>query len=183
MEVLDDDQVDHELLGLLLSAEGIRDEMRAYEEQPSALLRLAQTGHFVRQITRLHGVLDTAAAAYMDEPPELSEWQEPLAQERSARMAQYHELLVYYNERVDGDQDLEPSLVVEIGSESQQEEVLTLLMTAVDKYRHDLLTWEEIEVTQKAFHLVAWHSNMVVMSLPSWFALPFEFAGTFGLTR
>jgi hypothetical protein len=30
---------------LLLSTEGVRDDMHAYDEQPSVLLRLAQIGH------------------------------------------------------------------------------------------------------------------------------------------
>lgn len=61
---------------LLLIAEGVRDDMRAYDEEPSVLLRLAQTGHFVRQITRLHNVLDLRLTdVEEDEVTELREWQ------------------------------------------------------------------------------------------------------------
>lgn len=73
VEELDGDSLDHALFGLLLSAESMRDEMRAYEEQSSALVRLVHTGHFVRQLQRLHSVLDSTSAAYvMNEPPALN---------------------------------------------------------------------------------------------------------------
>jgi hypothetical protein len=45
--------LDLSLRGLLLSAKIMCDELRSYEEQTSTLVRLAQTGHYVRQLQRL----------------------------------------------------------------------------------------------------------------------------------
>lgn len=104
---------------------------------------------------------------------------------RSARFKRYDELLKTL--RLDKDSDeghdgAKTTLCVEIESETQQEEALTLLKFSMDKYAGDVLTSQEAEVTVKAFQFVAQHSNMV-MELPSWFVAPFEFTGTFGLSR
>ncbi|KAF1330254.1 hypothetical protein FI667_g5266, partial [Globisporangium splendens] len=179
VEAQDEDVLDEALFGLLLSAETMRDEMRAYDEQPSALLRLAQTGHFVRQSLRLHGLLDAASAAYpMDEPPALSLCEGVLKQERTARVARFNEMLASLN----GDDVSETMLAREIETDSQQEEVLTLLMTGLDKYQ-DVLNEKEARMIQVAFDVVALRCNVIVMTLPGGFVAPFEFGGTCGLLR
>jgi hypothetical protein len=138
----------------------------------------------VRQITRLHGGLDlTPAGLDEDEVTELRDWQTALERERAARVTRYQEMLINNWDRLEGGQGMEPELAIEIEGETQLEEVLTLLLAVVDEYGHDLLTSEEIEVTQNAHHLVSWYSSMVIMPLSSWFVMPFEFAGTFGLSR
>lgn len=172
--------VDSVLFGLLLSAEGVRDEVHAYDKQPSALLKLAQTGHVVRQLQRLHRILDSVSAAYhVDEPEELKEWKVALDQERIERVH------VYYDELKELDSaKAEPTaLVREVESEEQAEEVMVLLKAAVDKYGSDVLTDDEVAVIKMAFGIVAEYSGAVIMSLPSWFAAPFEFGSTFGLSK
>lgn len=171
--------IDDELFSLLLSAESVRDEMRAFEEQVSSLMRLAQTGQFVKQVLRLHSVLDTISTQYgIDEPQDLKEWAAALEHTRTARVAWYEKLLGTLGRNCGATADLS----AELATEEQEGQVLTLLQAAVDKYA-DILTSAEIEVTKTAFQLVAYHSGMVIMTLPEWFVMPFEFSSTFGLSR
>jgi hypothetical protein len=88
------EQLDQTMFGLLLSAESMRDEMRAYQDQPSRLLLLAQTGHCVRQLQRLNGILDEASALYdVEESEELQDWKGAMESEREARMELYDRAL------------------------------------------------------------------------------------------
>lgn len=180
------------LFGLLLSAESLRDEMRAFEAEKSLLLRLAQTGHFVRQLQRLHSTLDAAATASEgNEPEKLRQWKVMLEQERAERVTRYSALLDGFRAGVQGQQRREDGgaprketqLVKEVKGETEQIEVLALLKAEIDKYSKDVLTEEEIETTLKASKLVAQFSGVVVVSLPTWFVPEFEFGGTFGLSR
>jgi serine/threonine protein kinase len=191
VEALDveDERLDHALLGLLLSAESLRDEMQAYEQQTSVLLRLAQTGHFVRQLQRLNRVVDSVAAAFgMEEPTAASNWGKKMEEERAERMERYDRLLedVRCDCKSSGDgrdkTEERSSLLLELETEEKQQEVLMLLKFAMDTYG-DVLTPREAEATADAFRLVVQRFNVVVMVLPSWFAAPFEFGATFGLSR
>lgn len=194
VETLNDERLDHTLFSLLLSAEGLRDELRVYEEETTALVRLAQTGHFVRQLRRLHGVLDVATSSYgVNEPPELTEWRAALTAERDERVERYNILLAELRRYLvdceasgnadDGDgKKSTPALLTELESEAQQEEVMVLLKYAFDKYG-DELTSEEAKTMTEAFQLVAEIFGMAVMALPPWFAPAFEFGSTFGLSR
>jgi serine/threonine protein kinase len=194
VEALDDERLNHTLFSLLLSAEGLRDELRAYEEETSALVRLAHTGHFVRQLKRLHGALDAANASYaVEEPKDLTEWRTALATERSERLERYNSLLAELGRDFvdsgssgnvnDGDTKTNnPALLTELESETQREEVMVLLKYALDKYG-DELTPEETRTVTEAFKLVAEIFGMVVMTLPPWFSPMFEFGSTFGLSR
>jgi hypothetical protein len=183
-EEMDEDVVDHALFGLLLSAEGMRDEMRAYEEQKSWLLRLAQTGYVVRQIQRLNGVLDAIGAQYdVKESARLNQWEAALDQERSARVKRYKVMLASLAGSDADNENSDSALHYEIESEKRQEEVLTLLKAAIEKYDGDVLTSEETDITKTAFQVVANRSSMIVMSLPSWLVLPFEFDSSFGMSR
>jgi hypothetical protein len=192
----DDDRLDHALVGLLLTVESVRDEMVTFEKEGSALVRLAQTGHYVQQLQRMNRALDSVSAACSaDEPTEPSDWGKVLGVERAERSANYDRLLealCYSMEACCEDSDDAghgvdqhvASVLCDLQDETRQEEVLTLLKFAVDKYEHDdVLMPEEVAVMLKAFHLVATHCNLMVMTFPSWFVAPFEFRATFGLSR
>lgn len=170
-------QLDAALFGLLLSAESARDELREFEAQRSALLRLSQTGHLVRRLQRLHGALDAALAVMEDdEPVELSEWEKPLQDEREERVRRYRELLELW----EADEEL---LREEIETEAQQEQALVLLKAGLDGFGSDVMSPQEEEVIKRAFRMVAEQANAVVVTNPEWLATPFEFGGTFGLSR
>jgi serine/threonine protein kinase len=181
VEQMDPERLDAALFGLLLSAEGLRDELEAIETQANALLRLAQTTRVVRLLQRLHGVLDAAnASCGVEEPDDLKRWRGFMDLERSSRVARYEALLAAVK---GGDASGEGrQILAEIEREEQQHEALTLLKAAVDKCADDL-TPGEVEVMKRVFDLVAQHSNAVLLSLPPWLAMPADFAGTFGLSR
>lgn len=193
VEALDDNRMDHTLLSLLLSAESTRDELRAYEEETSALVRLAQTGHFVRQLRRLNGVLDAASASYgVEEPQSMKEWRSALEAERADRVERYDGLLAALRRCavdegnhtiLDANEGKSGRVILsELDSETRQEEVLVLLKYALDKYGEEL-TPQETRTVKEAFSLVTKYANMVAVALPTWFVPTFEFGSTFGLSR
>lgn len=185
VESLEGETLDASLFGLLLSAESMKDEMRAYDEHKSALVRLAETGHFVRQLRRLHGILDAASAAYdVNEPKELREWEAALGLERSERvewfrgMLQRLKLCTGSHKKARGSE-----LATELDDEDTAEMVLTLLKAAVNKYGSFVLTDQELQISKVAFDLVSQYSNLLVLTLPTWVVSPFEFTGTASLAR
>jgi hypothetical protein len=132
-------------------------------------------------------VLDAITLQYsaVNDPVSMSEWKVALEHERSARVERYDDILAALRTTVDSERNREydDGVLREIETEEQQEEVLTLLKAAIDKYGDDVLALAEIEVTQTAFQIVADRSSTVIMSLPSWLVMPFEFSSTFGLSR
>lgn len=182
IEQLDEEKTSDELFGLLLSVESIRDELQTFASERLALIRLAQTGNVVHQLRRLHTVLDIAAASHAIEVYD-SHWDLELSEERRARADWYfHELK---KARV-GKSSL---ILEEIESDAKAEEIMTMLKAVIHKFGPDSdssaadeLTPEELSVIKSAFDMIAERFSLVVMTLPTWFVLPFEFRSTFGMS-
>lgn len=173
--------LDEVLFGFVLSAEGIRDEMKQYEKA-TAIVRLAETGFFVRKLRQMNSLLDAVRDSYeVEESPELADWRTGLQQERGERMDVYNELLATDCDSIDGDGASDR--MWEFTDDLEIEEALTLLKSGIEKYIDDTLTEQEISTIQTAFNMIAKHSGMIVTTIPDWFVSPFSFGGSFGLSR
>lgn len=130
IEIVDFDLV---RFSLVLSTDTRRDELGAHEEAP-ALVRSARTGSFVRQLERLNGIFDSAAATYaLDESPELKNWQEALKREQEARVRRYDMLvqLAFYTARIGS------TFMYDLLPTEQGQEVLLLLHGGLNAATND----------------------------------------------
>ncbi|KAG7384653.1 hypothetical protein PHYPSEUDO_002400 [Phytophthora pseudosyringae] len=65
----------HVLQGIVNAVDDQVQAIVAYEDEPYALVQLAQTGYIVQQISRLNRLLDVALAVYnIPEPRQMIKW-------------------------------------------------------------------------------------------------------------
>ncbi|EGZ09918.1 hypothetical protein PHYSODRAFT_460331, partial [Phytophthora sojae] len=154
----------HVLLGIVNAVNDQIQAIVAYEDEPNALLQLAQTGYIVQQIMRLNRLLDVALAAYgISEPRGMEKWQTVFQQERQERMARFRKLAA--NKKL---------LMETLGDEPQQLEILTLLVYDFRNHSDDTYTELECQVIADVYETCTRLSGIAVTTVPEWFVPAYE---------
>ncbi|GMF55877.1 unnamed protein product [Phytophthora fragariaefolia] len=154
----------HVLQGIVNAVNDQVQAIIAYENEPNALVKLAQTGYIAQQILRLNRLLDVALAAYgISEPRGIATWQTVFQQERQERMMRFQNLV-----------ENKPRLLELLGGEQQQLEVLTLLVYDFQKHSDDTYTDMEYDVILNVYEICARFSGLAVINIPEWFVPSYE---------
>ncbi|KAE9042903.1 hypothetical protein PR003_g6344 [Phytophthora rubi] len=154
----------HVLLGIVNAVNEQVQAIIAYEDEPNALVQLAQTGYITQQIMRLNRLLDVVLAAYgISEPHGMDKWQTVFQQERQERMTRFQKLAAN-----------KPLLLETLGDEQQQLEILTLLVYDFQKHCDDTYTDLEYEVVSDVYETCTRLSGIAVMTVPEWFVPAYE---------
>ncbi|KUF84097.1 Cell division control protein 7 [Phytophthora nicotianae] len=133
----------------------IHERLADYETESRLLVRLASTGKVV-QVLEL-GIKTTLGVLGIDADVE-SNWEMELQKEREQRVDKFKSLL--------RDED---SLKRDIGDTKQQLELLTMMKYGVEKFG-DVLLPMELDLIAQVFDKVVLTSNVVVVTIPDWFA-------------
>ncbi|RLN51988.1 hypothetical protein BBJ28_00012981 [Nothophytophthora sp. Chile5] len=134
----------------------VKSLLKEYEGEYRLLVKLADTG---RVLQLLEKAVETSLAVLgIDDEPTMTLWRQCLEQERELRVDFFAALLAN-----------EAQFIEEMGSETQQLEVLTLM-------KHDLETFgqvlrpPELAVISAIFDTLVRRSGFVVGVIPDWFA-------------
>lgn len=187
---------------LRTQGEAIVESLGAYEKEPSALVRLAHTGHVLEQVVRAHEWLDAfSTACGVPETESLaSEWPAQLEQEREDRVRLYRALLddtdAFYaqlrreaqrRQRARFSKPLKGELVLPTGeklhgtrdADEMERRYYTKLLTLL-KHDHDahseIFLPSEVVVITEVYERLSLRSMVVVVSVPRWFVSPLEVA-------
>lgn len=161
-------QEDEAITELRALADRVADALRAYDKQGNVLQTLPMTRRSVRLIRVLHELMDeTEASSEGSGHFALGEWEASLEKERLDQASVYDAALGYL-QGADGHGGAGISaLLADVESDDQLAEVLIQLKQALlESDAGDLLS-EEVKVIEKAFTLVSYHCNMVVVTLPA----------------
>ncbi|KAJ8528659.1 hypothetical protein ON010_g14670 [Phytophthora cinnamomi] len=139
--------------------EHIPDQLRAYNYKfdDRVLIQLANFAPIVKQLKAA-----TDSAVNIINPPESSiraSWHQFLQDERDEQMGTFRALLTS-----------ERRMLVEVGDENQQLEILTLLVHGLENHG-DVLSPLELDALSKAYEMVVRLSNTIVLQIPDWFAV------------
>ncbi|RLN89560.1 hypothetical protein BBJ28_00010252 [Nothophytophthora sp. Chile5] len=142
--------------GIAEFASDLNKDMEGYEGEKRLLVKLAATGSVVQQLKRaVDSALDILGVR---EAQIRATWHQHLHQERENRTTRYERLL-----------DDSTNLIVEMGDDRQQLEVLTRLNDGLDRYSSELSP-RELDVISAVYTTVARLSGFVVGQIPDWFA-------------
>ncbi|KAG2929447.1 hypothetical protein PC110_g10482 [Phytophthora cactorum] len=134
----------------------IHERLADYEQQSRLLVKLASTGKVVQVLEM--GIKTTLDVLGIVDSEVENKWKLELQKEREQRVDMYRCLLR------DGGQ-----FGIEMGGEEQQLELLTLMKHGVDKFG-DVLSPVEMDLITQVFDEVVRSSNIVVGTIPDWFA-------------
>ncbi|RLN95051.1 hypothetical protein BBJ28_00019839 [Nothophytophthora sp. Chile5] len=129
--------------------------LRGYEKERRLLVKLAGTGRVVQLLQR---AIDTSLAVLdIRDTFTATLWRKRLQQERGERVALY-EAFITNKARV----------MREMGDESQQLEVLTLMKHGLERFG-GVLAPRELDLISATFDIVARRSGITVGRIPDWF--------------
>ncbi|RLN96306.1 hypothetical protein BBJ28_00003566 [Nothophytophthora sp. Chile5] len=127
-----------------------------YDDERRLLVKLADTGRILQLLQR--AIETTLGVLGICEETTATTWREHLQHERERRVAFYEASIV--DER---------RMTIEMGDETQQIEVLTLMKHGLEKFG-EVLTPSELDEISAGFDIVSRRSGFAVGRIPVWFA-------------
>ncbi|KAF4038361.1 hypothetical protein GN244_ATG09532 [Phytophthora infestans] len=143
-------------MALARTGQFLNKKLRDFEDETRLLLRLADSARVILLLQRT-----IASVLGMDDQLERETrdiWDRNLESERTEFIEEIDKILLN-----------EEKLKEEMGDEDQQLHILTLLKHQIDQFSH-VLTSRELDVMSEVFDTVAQRGNVIVGTLPRWFA-------------
>ncbi|KAG7382715.1 hypothetical protein PHYPSEUDO_004406 [Phytophthora pseudosyringae] len=143
-------------MALARTGQFLNKKLRGFEGETRVLVRLADSARVIlllqktiESVLRMNDLLDSEVRII---------WDRNLESERSEWIREIENVL--------GDEE---KLKVEMGDDSRQMQLLTLLKHQLNQHSH-VLTARELDVVSEVFDTVARRGNVMVQTLPHWFA-------------